>query len=124
MLSLRSLFAVASVLASALCVTAALPAADTLRFHVLQSCPGQAGVHIEGVNWIRTSFRDGVLCAGSPAERVEVLALDHTGAASSTASILDEGTVTNPGSTRFYQVWYRDPAVSVCGTGSSLTNGV
>lgn len=99
-------------------------AADDLRFHVLQAPAGQSAVLISGVNWIQTTFRDGVLCAGSPTERIEFLALDSTGAASSTLSIVQESNLDGVGVHRIYQAWYRDPGGSVCGTGSNLTNAV
>ena len=99
-------------------------AVDDLRFHVLQAPAWQTAVLVEGVTTIQVPFRDGVLCTGNPTERVEYFSMDGSGAGSSTVSIVTEGNVTGPGSNRNYQVWYRDPAVSVCGSGSNLTNAL
>lgn len=98
-------------------------AADDLALHVAGARPGQPAVLIQGATRIATPFRGGILCTGSPTERVEVLTLDAAGAASTTSSLVTEGNVS-VGQTRHYQVWYRDPASGACLAGSNLSSGV
>lgn len=97
---------------------------DDLIVSVSIARPGQPGMLIQGESGTSLPFKDGVLCAGSPTERLEVLQLNADGIAVTTSSIVTAGDVA-PGDTRYYQVWYRDPGgVSPCGTGSNLTNGL
>ncbi len=37
---------------------------------------------------------------------------------------LSAGDGSAPGQTRYYQLWYRDPAPGVCGGGFNLSNGL
>ncbi len=98
-------------------------AADDLALLVTGARPGQPGVWVQGASEIATSFRDGVLCAGNPTERLGTVFLDGAGAGASALSIVTEGNVA-PGQARVYQLWYRDPQISACGTGSNLSNAV
>ncbi len=99
-------------------------ALDDLVLGVSQARPGQPAVLVQGSSQVALAFKDGKLCAGFPTERMEVLLLDAVGQAVTTQSIVTEGNVPGPGATRYYQAWYRDPAVSVCGSGSNLTGGL
>ena len=50
--------------------------------------------------------------------------LDRDGSGSTEGSIVTQGKV-NPGDTRYYQQWFRDPnGFSPCGSGSNFTNAV
>lgn len=98
-------------------------AADDLALHVASARPGQPAVLIQGATRIATPFRGGILCTGSPTERVEVLTLDAAGAASTVSSLVTEGNVS-VGDTRHYQVWYRDPGSGACLAGSNLSSGL
>ncbi|MCA8981273.1 MAG: hypothetical protein KDC14_14680 [Planctomycetes bacterium] len=99
-------------------------AADDLVLRVSQGRPYQPAVFVQGATTISLPFKDGKLCAGSPTERLEVGFLTSHGTLMTTQSIVTNGNVPGPGATRYYQAWYRDPVVSVCGTGSNFTSGL
>lgn len=78
---------------------------------------------VSGGSETAVPFKDGILCAGAPTDRLEVLSLDASGRAETTSDIAtDDGVV--PGEQRVYQVWYRDPVIGPCGTGSNFTNAL
>ncbi len=97
--------------------------ADDATFAVYQARPSQPCVLVQGSSLIAVPFRDGVWCMGSPTERIEALFTDGNGYAETTVDVAAEGAVS-PMQTRYYQLWYRDPALSVCGTGSNVSQGL
>lgn len=68
-------------------------------------------------------FGDGLRCAGSGIVRLEVLFATGAGTARTTTPIAATGGVL-PGDVRDYQLWYRDPVGTPCGSTFNLTNGV
>ena len=85
--------------------------------------PSQPGLFIQGASTISVPFKDGFFCMGNRTERLEVAFTTAAGTAVSTVSIVTEGNV-GIGDERYYQYWYRDPALSPCGTGSNFTSGI
>jgi hypothetical protein len=98
-------------------------AGDDAVFSISQGRANQTSMLIQGQQSVVIPFKDGILCMGNPTYRLEPITLDSNGDGVSTSSIVTGGNVL-PGQTRNYQVWYRDPAISPCGTGSNLTNGL
>lgn len=99
-------------------------ATDDLVLELSQARPSQPVVFMQGTSQISLPFKDGKFCLGSPTERMEFGVLDSHGYETTSGSIVTNGNVPGPGATRYYQAWYRDPAVSVCGTGSNFSSGL
>ena len=69
------------------------------------------------------TFGDGLRCAGQNVVRLQIVTADGAGVARSTSAIAAGGGVS-AGQTRRYQWWYRDPLLTVCGSGFNLSNGL
>ena len=92
-----------------------------------QMIPGQPGLYFQGNNAINSgngnTFGDGLRCAGGGVIRLQVRFSDAAGSSATTIDLAVAGGVSS-GDVRRYQVWYRDPASSSCGTLFNLTNGL
>jgi hypothetical protein len=89
--------------------------------------PSQPGLYFQGNNAVSSgaglAFGDGLRCAGGGVVRLQVRVADASGASATSVNIAASAGVS-AGQTKRYQLWYRDPSVSPCGTGFNLTNGV
>ena len=98
-----------------------------LVLHGSQLIPGQPGLYFQGDNAVNggagVTFGDGLRCAGGNVVRLQVRAADAGGSSNTSVDIGLEGSVT-AGAARRYQLWYRDPQSSMCGTTFNLTNGM
>jgi subtilase family protein len=100
----------------------AMIAEHNLTLLVSGARAGQPGVFVQGLGLTALPFKDGILCAGNPTERLQFVTTSATGDAASTIDVATAGNVT-PGDTAYYQLWYRDPVVSPCGNGSNFSSG-
>ncbi|MDP6539455.1 MAG: hypothetical protein QF903_12765 [Planctomycetota bacterium] len=102
-------------------------AADTISLEGGGAVPGQPGLFFQGDNAVNNGmgvfFGDGLRCAGMNVVRLQVVAADGNGDSQTSAAIAASGGVS-AGDRRHYQLWYRDPAGSPCGTTFNLTNGL
>lgn len=101
--------------------------AGDLVLHGSQLIPNQPGLYFQGTNPVNggsgVQFGDGLRCAGGTVVRLQVAAADGTGNSSTSVNIATAGGVA-PGDIRRYQLWYRNPSGSPCGSGFNLTNGL
>ncbi len=89
--------------------------------------PSQPGLYFQGNNAVNggigNPFGDGLRCAGGDVRRLQVRFANGSGVSSTTANIAVGGAVS-AGQTKRYQIWYRDPAGSPCGSGFNFSNGL
>ena len=92
-----------------------------------QLIPSQPGLYFQGNNAINggdgTQFGDGLRCAGGGVIRMQVRFADSNGSSQTNIDIPSTGGAL-PGDTKYYQLWYRDPVTSPCGSLFNLSNGV
>jgi len=92
-----------------------------------QLIPSQPALYFQGNNAVNNGdgvlFGDGIRCAGGGVIRLQVRFSDGSGSSQTTANIAASGGVA-AGDVKRYQIWYRDPATSPCGSLFNLTNGL
>ena len=92
-----------------------------------QLIPNQPGLYFQGNNAINggdgLQFGDGLRCAGGGVIRLQVRFTDSSGGSQTTIDIPSMGGVV-AGDTKRYQLWYRDPVTSPCGSLFNLSTGV
>jgi hypothetical protein len=100
--------------------------ADSFVLSAVNLVSSQPGLYFQGNNQINSGagvqFGDGLRCAGGGVIRLQVRFADLSGWSATTAAIALGGGVT-AGDTKRYQLWYRDPQSTICGTGFNLSNG-
>lgn len=107
--------------------------ADTIVLSAQGMLPTANAIYLQGSTYLGAgvSFGDGVRCIGGQLLR---LGLEHSVAGSSTYPGVGDPSVTaraaalgapiTPGSQRFYQAYYRDPANFGCSATFNVTNGL
>lgn len=89
--------------------------------------PNQPGLYFQGNNatngGLGSLFGDGLRCAGGSVVRLQIRTSDASGNSSTTIDIGATGGVSS-GETKRYQLWYRNPGFSSCGSAFNLTNGI
>jgi hypothetical protein len=100
---------------------------DTVVLNSNFATPGQPGLYFQGDAAVNggngVQFGDGLRCAGGNVIRLQIITSDGSGAGSSSVSISGAGGVS-AGQTRYYQWWFRDPILTICGSGFNTSNGV
>lgn len=100
---------------------------DSLVLSTTGLVSGQPGLYFQANNAVNggagTHFGDGIRCAGGGVIRLQVAAAGANGESATTLSIAVKGGAVS-GSVFRYQLWYRDPNTSPCGSNFNLTNGL
>jgi len=103
------------------------PSPSTLILEGSGLIQNQPGLYFQGNNAVNggqgNHFGDGLRCAGGGVIRLQVRVADGAGLSQTNIDIVVKGNVL-AGNTKYYQLWYRDPLTSVCGSTFNLTNGV
>jgi len=101
-------------------------AADDLTFDAAQLIPSQPALLFAGENQVNGGdglvFGDGLRCAGGNVKRLGVRQPDANGDATWGPGLQPLG-LWQPGDTRRFQAWYRDPNGGPCGLGFNLSHG-
>ncbi len=100
---------------------------DTLMLFASGATPNQPGLYFQGDNAIAggsgVTFGDGLRCTGGGVVRLQVAVADSNGDSATTIAIGAAAGVV-AGDVRRYQLWYRDPALTPCGSAFNLSNGL
>jgi hypothetical protein len=87
----------------------------------------QPGLYFQGNNAVGGGglgipFGDGLRCAGGGVIRLQVRFADVNGGSATNLSVATKGGCV-AGDVKRYQIWYRDPATTPCGSQFNLSNG-
>ncbi|MDP6989059.1 MAG: lectin-like protein [Planctomycetota bacterium] len=100
---------------------------DDLGFQGAQILPFQPALLFSGDNQVNNGdgviFGDGLRCAGGTVKRLGVQNGDSAGDAAWGPGLANQGG-WQPGDTKRFQIWYRDPNGSPCGSGFNLSHGL
>ncbi len=106
--------------------TASVAAGDLLLW-TSGLVPGQPGLYFQGSVMENAgqglTFGDGLRCTGPIGVHLESVLASPAGTSATGGNLALVGAVA-PGQTRTYQVWYRDPGTSPCGSGFNASNGL
>ncbi len=95
--------------------------AGDVVFTATDSTPNSFGLFFEGTDAVNNgnglAFGDGLRCVGGNIVRLQVVPADSGGSAATTVMIPGA-----PGQIRNYQWWYREPVITICGSGFNLSN--
>jgi hypothetical protein len=118
-------------------VSSGTPTPDTLVLHASGELPTALSIFLQGDVLLSGTarFGDGLRCIGGSLERLYVKSATagvavapDVGDSSITAQSAALGDPITPGSTRYYQTYYRDPSPTFCappqGNAWNVTNGV
>jgi len=101
-------------------------AAANLTLSAVGLDPSQPGLYFQGNNRVAggtgAHFGDGLRCAGGGVIRLQVRMASATGESETTIDIAAKGLV-QPGDVKRYQLWYRNPNTTPCGSNFNLSNG-
>ncbi|MCB9915973.1 MAG: hypothetical protein H6828_12660 [Planctomycetes bacterium] len=102
--------------------------ADDVQFHGSNLLPSQPALLFSGWNAVNGGtgvvFGDGIRCAGGNIRRLGVRVPDGSGNATWGPGLGAGNGDWASGDTRRFQVWYRDPQNSPCGSAFNLSHGV
>jgi hypothetical protein len=86
--------------------------------------PNQPGLWFQANNAVNgglgNAFGDGLRCAGGQIVRLGIMIADGAGGSVAPTGI---GSALSAGDVKRYQLWYRNPGGSPCGTAFNLSNG-
>ena len=101
--------------------------ADDLKLQVSSLPPNQNALLFVGDQWLAGGdglpFGDGLRCVGGSVIRLSIASANASGFHEWGPGLGATGGWA-AGQTRYFQVWYRDPIGSPCGTGYNLSNGI
>jgi len=98
---------------------------DTLVLATTSAVPIENGLYFQADNDTSPGllWGDGLRCAGGNLKRLEVRKANGSGDSATIREIAARVGNIQPGDTKHYQLWYRDPLGSPCGWHFNTTNG-
>ena len=99
--------------------------ADTLVLTAVRQEPNNSGLFFQADNDLSpgNTWGDGLRCGGGNLIRLQVQFADGDGTSSTDIGISSKAGNVQPGDTKYYQCWYRNPLNSPCGHQFNATNG-